>query len=111
MGGAFGHHAASIGGAHIDSWGRGPLLLRYGGREWWFEFSEMFGPQLLRKTDLEPARRQPVREDDPFWAAFLAWDRSGRRHRPIWSKRSRIGGKPRHIKFYLCHADRGEVLV
>lgn len=108
---AFGHQPVNMGGAHLDAWGRGPLLLRYGGREWWFEFSDMFGPLLLRKSDLEPAQRQPVRDDDPFWEAFKAWTRAGRRHRPIWSKRSRTKGQPRRVKFYLCHADRGEVLA
>ena len=101
---SFGHHAINIAGAHIDAWGRGPLLLRYGGREWWFEFSEMFGPILLRKTDLEPAAGQPVDENDPFWAAFNAWTRAGRKHRAVRSKHGRL-------KFYLCHADRGEVLA
>lgn len=108
---AFGHHAVNVGGVHFDSWGRGPLLLRYGGREWWFEFSDMFGPTLLRKTDLEPAQGQPEHDYHPFWPAFDAWTRAGRRHRPIWSKRRRISGQPRRVKFYLCYADRGEVLV
>lgn len=106
MGKPFGHHPNFIGGAFIDTWGRGPLLLRYAGREWWFEFSDMFGPTLLRKTDLEPARRQPVCENDPFWAAFKAWTDAGRRHRPILSKRSVGDGRPRQVKFYLCYASR-----
>ena len=108
---AFGHHSVNMGNAHLDCWGRGPLLLRYGGREWWFEFSDMFGPLLLRKADLEPRAAQPNDPHHPFWAAFNAWTRAGRRHRPIWTKRSRISGQPPRIKFYLCHADRSEVLV
>lgn len=108
---AFGHHGAFIGGAHLDAWGHGPLLLRYGGREWWFEFSDMFGPLLLRKGDLEPRATQPDDERHPFWEAFNAWTRAGRKHRPVRAPRSRITGKPGPVKFHLCHADRGEVLA
>lgn len=93
----FGHHSAHTSGAFIDAWGRGPMLVRFQGKEWWFEFSQMFGPQLLRKTDLEPLASQPDSAAHPFWKAFSAWDKAGRKHRAVRTK----AGK---LKFYLCHA-------
>ncbi|MBN9890090.1 hypothetical protein [Salipiger abyssi] len=100
---AFGQHAANIGGAHIDCWGRGPLLLRFGGKEWWFEHSDMFGPLLLRKSDLEPMPGQPTSDTHPFWPAFTAWQRGGYRHRPVYTRGSKVTGK-RRLRFYICHA-------
>lgn len=100
----FGHHAAHAFGVHIDGWGDGPLLIRDGRRRWWFEFSDMFGPTLLRKTDKEPADRQPTREDDPFWRPFCGWMAGGKRCRAIRDKRGRV-------KFWLCHWRREEQLL
>lgn len=100
----FGHHSAIVGGTFLDSWGSGPLLLRYGGRNWYFEFSDMFGPVLLRKTDLEPAAGQPVREDHPFWPGFNMWLHAGKKCRAIRNKQGRI-------RFHLCHVPREEVLA
>ena len=61
---ACGHHPVNVGNAHFDCWGRGPLLLRYRGRERWFEFSDMFGPLLLRKADLERHVSRSLRTPD-----------------------------------------------
>lgn len=108
---AFGHHPINMGNAHLDCWGRGPLLLRYGGREWWFEFSDMFGPVLLRKSDMEPEQRQPDDPQHPFWEGFNAWTRAGRKHRPIRAKRSRVKNRAPGVKFYICHVGRGGLEV
>lgn len=87
-----------IAGVCLDSWGRGPLMLRDGKRVWWFEFSDMFGPLLLQaKPPHEPLNNQPCAEDHPFWAPFNRWMRAGKRHRPIKTKRGRL-------RFYLCYA-------
>jgi len=96
---SFDHHGAIVGGVCMDSWGAGPLLIRWGRRRWWFEFSEMFGPTLLRASDLEPAAAQPVSERDPFWAPFRAWTDSGRRCRAVMDKRGRA-------RFWVCYAPR-----
>lgn len=40
---------------------------------WRFDFSERFGPLLLSKTTGMPLKRQPDREDHPFWPAFEKW--------------------------------------
>jgi hypothetical protein len=99
----FGHHYSHCYGVHIDGWGDGPLLIRYNEREWWFEFSEMWGPTLLRKRDLQPSEKQPIREDDPFWAPFQLWMSGGRRCRAVWSRATR---HPRRIKYWVCHVPK-----
>ncbi len=103
----FGHHGARTQSAFIDSFGRGPLLLRYDGQDWWFEFSKMFGPQLLRKSDLEPCVRQPTSDNHPFWPAFLAWQKGGYRHRPVFSS-GRGKNRVRRLRFYICFAARAQ---
>lgn len=105
----FGHHHGHAYGVHIDGWGDGPLLIRDGGREWFFEFSLMFGPVILRKRDMEPADRQPIREDDPFWTPFQRWMDGGRKCRAVYGRKSRATGK-RKLRFWLCHAPRKEAL-
>jgi len=40
---------------------------------WLFEFHPFCGPTTLRKTDLEPRARQPLRENHPFWGPFERW--------------------------------------
>lgn len=90
----FGHSGGLMGATLIDIWGDGPLVLRHAGKVWRFEFSEMFGPILLTQQ-WEPKVHQPDREDHPFWEAFYAWDRSGRRNRAILNRSGRL-------KFYLC---------
>ena len=100
---SFDHHGLIAGGVCLDAWGGGPLLIRWGRRRWWFEFSEMFGPVLLRPSDLEPATVQPVSERDPFWAPFNAWMRAGRRCRAV-------KGRDKRVRFWVCHAPRREVL-
>jgi hypothetical protein len=93
-----GHSFAQVSGAFIDAWGDGPLLIRDNGRQWHFEFSEMFGPVWLKREGrhFEPSIRQPMREDDPFWRPFTRWNNSGRKCRPITTKRGRF-------ICYLCH--------
>lgn len=100
---SFGHHTTNARGVHLDAWGAGPLLIRSRRRRWWFEFSDMFGPLLLRPSDLEPSVRQPVSERDPFWVAFNAWMRAGRKCRAVRDKRGRL-------RFWVCHAPRRELL-
>ena len=104
MGDPFGHHHVRGAGVHVDFWGRGPLLLRHGNEEWWFEFSHMFGPLLLRATDLEPAKRQPAAEGHPFWKPFNTWFRKGGKRRAVRNKRGQV-------RFYPCHLpkDKDEV--
>lgn len=96
-----GHAFAQVSGHFIDAWGDGPLLIRDGARRWVFEFSEMFGPVWLKRQGRhwEPANRQPIREDDPFWGPFERWNRSGRKCRPITSKRGLL-------LVYLCHTPK-----
>ena len=98
--GPFGHHGARMGNGFIDTWGLGPLLLRYRGKTWRFEHSNMFGPAMLT-VDGNISDRQPVSESHPFWAAFSAWQASGMRHRPIRNRRGRL-------KYYLCWANGGK---
>ena len=93
----FGHSSASGPGFHLDAWGDGPMVLRYRGKVWRFEFSEMFGPSLLTKEN-EVAVRQPMREDHPFWEAFNAWMNAGKKCRAVRKKR---GKKLLH---FHCHA-------
>ena len=97
------HVGIAVAGAFIDQFGSGPLLIRRGRRSWFFEFSDMFGPTLLRKSDFEPSDRQPVKESDPFWEPFHAWMRSGKKCRQIRDRRGRV-------QFALCHAPRKEKL-
>lgn len=92
----FGHKSARAAGVCIDWWGAGPLLIRDGKRRWFFEFSDRFGPTLLRAKDFEPADRQPMREDDPFWRPFTIWLRGGKKCRAIRDKRGRV-------RFWVCH--------
>lgn len=91
-----GHHGAVGFGVSLDYWGAGPLLIRSGKRKWFFEFSEMFGPTLLRAKDMEIAERQPVSERDPFWPPFNAWMKSGRRVRAVRDRHGRV-------QFRVCH--------
>ncbi len=98
-----GHSYARSFGVYMDYWGAGPLLIRYGKRQWFFEFSEMFGPTLLRAKDMEPADRQPTNEHDPFWYPFQSWMRAGRKVRAVKDKRGRV-------KFSVCHWNRKELL-
>jgi hypothetical protein len=37
-----------------------------------FEFTRIFGP-LLVDDNAQPLEEQPIFEDHPFWAPFLAW--------------------------------------
>jgi len=93
----FGHHAAHGFGVFLDSWGDGPMVIRDGNRVWWFEFSDMFGPTILKPgKSMTPKDDQPVREDDPFWIPFQGWIDGGKRCRAIRSKRGRL-------RFWLCH--------
>ncbi len=98
-----GHFGAASAGVRLDCWGAGPLLIRSGRRKWFFEFSEMFGPVVLRASDMNPAEKQPVSEHDPFWPPFSAWMKSGRRVRAVRDKRGLV-------KFHLCHYRREDQL-
>ena len=93
----FGHHYYNAPGIFIDSWGSGPMLMRHQGREWWFEFSERLGPTLLRKSDKEPAARQPDSDGHPFWVPFGLWWGGGRKCRAVRCKRSN------RIRYHICH--------
>ena len=93
----FGHHGSHAFGVHLDFWGAGPLLIRWGRRKWWFEHSDMFGPLILQQSDMMPAERQPIRETDLFWTAFNAWMKSGKRCRAVRNKRGQV-------RFWLCYA-------
>jgi hypothetical protein len=99
---SFGHHAINIGGAHIDIWGAGPFLIRSGKRSWYFEDSDMFGPVILRKSDMQPHDQQPG-DRDPFWTFYNRWRNAGRKSRALRTR----GGR---LRFYLCHLSRQEVL-
>ena len=99
----FGHHYAGSAGVRIDWWGSGPLLIRHGRRKWWFEFSDRFGPTLLRASDKEPAERQPMTEYDPFWPPFTAWLTGGKKVRAIRDRHGRI-------TYHICHVPRGRML-
>jgi hypothetical protein len=74
----FGHEAINLGGFHVDAWGAGPFLIRIAGREYLFEDSDRFGPQLItKKGDL---RKNPVpHEKSIFWRAYELWRDQGRR--------------------------------
>jgi hypothetical protein len=107
MANMFGHHFISGPHVHIDCWGSGPLLIRHGQRQWWFEFSDIFGPTLLRASDKEPAVRQPTEESDPFWPPFTAWLKGGQKVRAV---RKRVRGKPGPVAYHVCHVPRGRML-
>lgn len=102
----FGHHFTNGPGYSMDGWGDGPLVIRHGSKEWWFEFSEMWGPTWLRKSDKEPSVRQPTREDEPFWKPFTAWREGGSRCRAVWSKPGRTDKAKRRILYWVCHVPR-----
>lgn len=102
----FGHHGIRGNAVFIDAWGDGPMLIRFDGREWWFEFSEMFGPTLLRKTDKEPSDRQPTTDAHPFWVPFQRWFNGGRKCRAIKTKR-KVGCR---VRFFLCHVPKDDGL-
>ena len=96
----FGHHAIRIGRVHMDWWGDGPLVIRDGKRVWWFEFSDRFGPTILKPGKARNVSdHQPMREDDPFWRPFTAWMRAGKKCRAVRSRRGKL-------RFYLCHWNR-----
>jgi len=97
----FGHTAINGPGFHMDIWGKGPLLIRHKGRKWLFEFSEMFGPSLLRRDGWTVSDRQPLTETHPFWAAFEAWRKGGMRHRAVKDKRGKL-------RLYVCHVPMGD---
>ncbi len=98
----FGHQGVGGNGSFLDIWGDGPMLMRWRGKEWRFEFSEMFGPSLLTKNG-EVAVRQPLDERHPFWAPFNRWNKAGRKTRAVRTKRGRL-------RFWLCHLPRHEEL-
>jgi hypothetical protein len=75
----YGHQYGNVGGAFIDSWGRGPFVIEIGRKSFRFEDSDMFGPTRLR-PDGEIDERHPFfGERSPFWEAFYAWRKGGRR--------------------------------
>ena len=94
--GQFGHHASHARGIFIDSWGDGPLLIRHGKRKWLFEFSDMFGPTVLKQNG-DPHRIQPISEKDPFWVPFQLWIDGGKKNRSVRSKRGRLIFKVCHV--------------
>jgi hypothetical protein len=61
-----------------------------------FDFSDMFGPLLLRKDDFTPLDKQPTDERHPFWAPFNRWLRAGKKCRAVRTNRGKL-------RFYLCH--------
>ena len=91
----FGHNAHTSPGMFIDAWGDGPMRLRYKGKTWRFEFSQMFGPLLLNATG-EVAKRQPEHEKHSFWEPFNKWLDGGKRCRAVRTKRGKL-------LFWLCH--------
>lgn len=99
----FGHSAAHGFVTFMDSWGDGPLLIRHGKRKWWFEFSDMFGPTLLRASDKEPSDQQPTSKKDPFWVPFQAWMGAGKKCRAVKNERGQV-------QYWVCHAPVGERL-
>lgn len=74
----FGHNYVSGPGFHIDSWGRGPFIIHHEGKVYRFEDSDRFGPALLKKDGELKTHPYPA-ERSPFWRAFDAWRRQGRR--------------------------------
>ncbi len=68
-----------------------------------FEFSEMFGPLRLRKSDMQPADNQFWKEDDPFWNCFAAWIDGGKKCRAVRTKRGKL-------RFWVCHWKREPIL-
>ena len=99
---SFGHRALNGPGVHIDLDGDGPILIRHGRRKWWFEFSDMWGPTILRARDMQPADVQPL-DRDPFWPPFTAWMRAGKRCRAVT-------GRDGRVRFWIAYAPRREVL-
>lgn len=73
----FGHHHAAGAGFLIDGWGAGPFCLHWKGRNYWFEFSDRFGPSLTDRFG-EVLAKQPD-EQHPFWTPFHWWLNQGRR--------------------------------
>lgn len=73
----FGHIGTIGGGFCIDTWGAGPFLLTVAGKTHRFEDSDRFGPVPLTKQD-QPSDRF-WGERHPFWRAYEAWRRQGRR--------------------------------
>lgn len=100
----FGHHAAGSAGCFVDRWGDGPIVIRWQGKEWRFEFSEMFGPALLTKQN-EVAKSQPISEDHPFWEPFNRWMKAGRKCRAVRTKRGN------RLRYWLGHVPRHETLI
>lgn len=97
----FGHAATVLGNTHIDSWGVGPFALKAGGRWWYFEDSDRFGPQMLRK-DGELSRRWPGARS-VFWGAHARWVAGGRKVRAVREKSGR-----KLVKVYVCKRSVGD---
>lgn len=74
----FGHNVWSGLGVYIDGWGAGPFAIKVRGRIYRFEDSDRFGPALLRKDGELRVNHCPA-ENHPFWNAYKAWVKQGRR--------------------------------
>lgn len=58
----------------------GPVLrLEDGGKVWFFEFSERFGPSLVSGRTEKTLETQPVSPRHPFWRPFELWLKQGKR--------------------------------
>ncbi len=69
----FGHISNRGGGVCLDAWGAEPFVIE-GFR---FEDSDQFGPVVVNQDGSIKAE-QPG-ERSPFWAAYSAWRKQGRR--------------------------------
>lgn len=116
----FGHHYGRLSGDFPgcwDSWGSGPFVIVLEGADFRFEDSDRFGPLLLNK-DGRPSERQPG-ERSPFWKAYNAWRRQGRRtaddgktcvwDKPRPTKVRRIRG--RHVEIIEDGDEDGDVEI
>ena len=75
--GEFGHTGIRIPSGFIDIWGGQDFRITVGGKTYRFEDSDRFGPSLTTANG-DIAKRQPS-EHHPFWGAYEAWRKQGRR--------------------------------
>jgi len=75
------------------------LRIKVLGKEYIFDFSERFGPLLVKKNG-DPCVNQPVSERHPFWKGFTPWLNQGKRVEDgvcIWELEPKKSVKLRHL--------------
>lgn len=112
--GEFGHTSARVfvgdgSFAMVDAWGTGPFMFRIDGRRVFFEDSDMFGPSVLRKSDMQPSDRQPA-EKSRFWDAYGMWRKAGRPVRGKGRVKVAVWSEPQPGLYWKCEKGLSHIL-